>query len=200
MIEGRNLHKSFGSTVAVRDISFTARHGQITGLLGENGARKTTTLALVCGLHQADAGAIQVGSDDATPIERRRRVGALLDHKGLYDRLTARENIAYFGRLHGMARGTLSTRTDAVLSELGLERIANRRTAGFSQSERMKVRWGARSFTRRVTCSWTNRRTGSIFRPFTASVTCSAACGTKVAASSFPATCSRRFARSVTTW
>jgi len=142
MIEVRNLRKSFGSSVAVRDISFTATDGHITGLLGENGAGKTTTLALICGLHRADAGAIQVGSDDTTPIERRRRVGALLDHKGLYDRLTARENIAYFGRLHGMAPATLSTRTDAVLSELGLERIANRRTAGFSQGERMKVALG----------------------------------------------------------
>ena len=139
MIEVTNLSKRFGATVAVRDISFTARDGHITGLLGENGAGKTTTLALICGLLQADGGSVRVGSDNATAIERRRSVGALLDHKGLYDRLTARENIAYFGRLHAMPSSTLAPCIDTVLAELGLERIADRRTAGFSQGERMKV-------------------------------------------------------------
>jgi sodium transport system ATP-binding protein len=104
MIEISRLRKSFGAVAAVRDVSFTAPDGQITGLLGENGAGKTTTLALTCGLLSPDAGAIRVGPDDCTPLERRRRVGALLDDKGLYERLTARENIEYFGRLHGMSR------------------------------------------------------------------------------------------------
>jgi sodium transport system ATP-binding protein len=139
MIEVRKLRKSFGSVPAVRDISFSAPDGLITGLLGENGAGKTTTLALICGLIQADEGSIRVGSDIGTAMERRRGVGALLDHKGLYDRLTARENIEYFGRLHGVSPATLSTRVDALLSQLGLERIGERRTAGFSQGERMKV-------------------------------------------------------------
>jgi sodium transport system ATP-binding protein len=142
MIEVRHLRKSFGSIRAVRGISFTAPDGHITGLLGENGAGKTTTLALICGLVQGDEGSVRVGSEDGTPIECRRRVGALLDHKGLYDRLTARENIEYFGRLHGLAPATLSTRVDAVLRQLGLEQIADRRTAGFSQGERMKVALG----------------------------------------------------------
>lgn len=142
MIQVRHLRKCFGSVAALRGISFSAPDGLITGLLGENGAGKTTTLALTCGLMQADEGSIQVGPDDSTPIERRRRVGALLDHKGLYDRLTARENIAYFGRLHGMSSDALSARVEEVLSRLSLERIADRRTAGFSQGERMKVALG----------------------------------------------------------
>ena len=142
MIEVRHLRKSFGSIPAVRDISFTAPDGHITGLLGENGAGKTTTLTLICGLVQGDEGSVRVGSEDGTPIECRRRVGALLDHKGLYDRLTAGENIENLGRLHGLAPATLSTRVDAVLRQLGLERIADRRTAGFSQGERMKVALG----------------------------------------------------------
>jgi sodium transport system ATP-binding protein len=141
MIEVRHLRKTFGSIPAV-DISFTAPDGHITGLLGENGAGKTTTLALICGLVQGDEGSVRVGSEDGTPIECRRRVGALLDHKGLYDRLTARENIEYFGRLHSLAPATLSPRVDAALRQLGLERIADRRTAGFSQGERMKVALG----------------------------------------------------------
>jgi sodium transport system ATP-binding protein len=142
MIEVSRLRKSFGAVAAVRDVSFRAPDGRITGLLGENGAGKTTTLALTCGLLQADAGSIRVGPDRAAPIDCRRRVGALLDHRGLYDRLTARENIQYFGRLHGVSGTALTERVNAVLQELGLNRIADRRTAGFSQGERMKVALG----------------------------------------------------------
>ena len=131
-----------GSVPAVREVSFTARDGAITGILGENGAGKTTTLALICGLLRPDDGSIEVGAGESTPIERRRRVGALLDHKGLYERLTARENITYFGQLHGMSSASLASRVQDVLVQLGLDRIADRRTAGFSQGERMKVALG----------------------------------------------------------
>jgi|SRR5262245_17886789 len=142
MIVVKNLRKAFGPVRAVSDVSFTAPDGIITGVLGENGAGKTTTLALVCGLLRPDGGTIEVGAGECTPIERRRRVGALLDHKGLYERLTARENIAYFGRLHGVPAGALPSRVQQVLDRLGLERIADRRTGGFSQGERMKVALG----------------------------------------------------------
>jgi sodium transport system ATP-binding protein len=142
VIEIRHLKKSYGSVAALRGISFTALNGTITGLVGENGAGKTTTLALTCGLIQPDEGVVQVGPGDPTPIERRRRIGALLDHRGLYDRLTARENITYFGRLHGLPPQMASQRVDAVIGQLGLEAIADRRTAGFSQGERMKVALG----------------------------------------------------------
>ena len=142
MIVIRHLHKSFGAVTAVREVSLTAADGRITGLLGENGAGKTTTLALTCGLIPPDGGSIQVGPDSGSPFDRRRRIGALLDHKGLYDRLTARENIEYFGRLHGMSGQTLTERVETVLHELGLQSIADRRTGGFSQGERMKVALG----------------------------------------------------------
>ena len=142
MIQVEQLSKSFGHIHAVRDISFTAPDGAITGILGENGAGKTTTLGVICGLVRADRGSIRVGPGDSTPIERRRRLGALLDHKGLYERLTARENIAYFGRLQGIPRGALNARVQDVLTQLGLDRVADRRTAGFSQGERMKVALG----------------------------------------------------------
>lgn len=142
MIQVEQLSKSFGHVHAVRDISFTAPDGAITGILGENGAGKTTTLGVICGLVRADRGSIRVGPGDSTPIERRRRLGALLDHKGLYERLTARENIAYFGRLQGIPRGALNARVQDVLTQLGLDRVADRRTAGFSQGERMKVALG----------------------------------------------------------
>jgi len=142
MIDVRQLRKRFGSVTAVSDVSFTAPNGRITGILGENGAGKTTTLALICGLLRPDGGSIQVGPGDHTPLARRRRVGALLDHKELYDRLTVRENIAYFGRLHGISPPDLHTRVQGVVSQLGLDRIADRRLAGFSQGERMKVALG----------------------------------------------------------
>ncbi|HEX2442503.1 MAG TPA: ATP-binding cassette domain-containing protein [Vicinamibacterales bacterium] len=142
MIEVRNLRKAFGPVRAVSDVSFRASNGRITGILGENGAGKTTTLALICGLLRPDEGWVRVGPDDSSPIERRRRLGALLDHKGLYDRLTARENIAYFGRLQGVLPCLLERRVEDVLARLDLARVADRRVAGFSQGERMKVALG----------------------------------------------------------
>jgi sodium transport system ATP-binding protein len=139
MIDVRNVHKRFGTVAAVRGVSFTAPDGCITGLLGRNGAGKTTTLAMTCGLLRPDQGDIEVGSASGHPIARRRQVGAMLDHKGLYERLTARENIVYFGALHGLSSTSLDDRVQDVLSQLGLEDVADRRVAGFSQGERMKV-------------------------------------------------------------
>jgi sodium transport system ATP-binding protein len=139
MIDVRNVHKRFGTVAAVRGVSFTAPDGCITGLLGRNGAGKTTTLAMTCGLLHPDQGDIEVGSASGHPIARRRQVGAMLDHKGLYERLTARENIVYFGALHGLSSTSLDDRVQDVLSQLGLEDVADRRVAGFSQGERMKV-------------------------------------------------------------
>ena len=139
MIQVSHLRKSFGGVDAVRDVSFTAPNGCITGILGENGAGKTTTLALICGLMPADGGSVHVGPESGNTLERRRHIGALLDHKGLYERLTARENIEYFGRLQGISPKVLELRVGDVVQQLGFERIADRRIAGFSQGERMKV-------------------------------------------------------------
>jgi sodium transport system ATP-binding protein len=141
MIEVRNLQKNFGSVRAVTDVSFTAPDGTITGILGRNGAGKTTTLAMICGLVTPDRGSVAVGPS-VTGSERRRHIGALLDHKGLYDRLTARENIAYFGELHGLIGARLNGCVQEVVDQLGLERVADRPAAGFSQGERMKVALG----------------------------------------------------------
>ena len=141
MIETRNLKKSFGPVQAVRDLSFSALDGSITGLLGSNGAGKTTTLRMICGVLQPDGGSVRV--DDITPSADPRalqsRVGALLDHMGIYPRLTTRENLAYFGELRGIPPDQLAQRVGQVLAQLGLESIADRRTAGFSQGERMKT-------------------------------------------------------------
>jgi sodium transport system ATP-binding protein len=134
MIKVQGLNKSFGKRAAVKDLSFEAPDGSITGLLGSNGAGKTTTLRMICGVLQPDSGSIAGGD--------RRRLGALLDHTGIYSRLTVRENLRYFGELRSMPRESLSGRIESVLSILSLESIADRRTAGFSQGEHMKTALG----------------------------------------------------------
>ena len=139
MIEVSDLHMQFGSVHALTGVSFVARDGAITGLLGENGAGKTTTLNIVSGLHQPMRGSVLLDGTAASPLERRRHVGALLDHKGLYTRLTARENVEYFGALRGFSGGDLSRRVERAMAIVGIESLASRPTHGFSQGERMKV-------------------------------------------------------------
>ena len=141
MIEVRDLHKAFGKVVAVDGASFTARDGEITGLLGPNGAGKTTTLRCLYTLMQPDAGAVAVDGIDAVgdPVAVRRRLGVLPDARGLYKRLTARENIAYFGRLHGLDDATIRTRSAATIAALDMGGFADRATEGFSQGQRVKT-------------------------------------------------------------
>ena len=141
MIEVRDLHKAFGKVIAVDGATFSARDGEITGLLGPNGAGKTTTLRCLYTLMRPDGGSVVVDGFDAAvdPIAVRRRLGVLPDARGLYKRLTARENIAYFGRLHGLDSATIRTRSDAAIAALDMGDIAERRTEGFSQGQRVKT-------------------------------------------------------------
>jgi sodium transport system ATP-binding protein len=149
MIEARHLAKSFSARVqrrrtqvaAVVNVSFDAPDGTITALLGPNGAGKTTTLRMVGTLVEADAGSITVGGIDVRRNARgvRAQLGMLSDARGLYARLTARENIAYYGDLRGIGRTSLQERL-AMLSELlDMAPLLDRRTEGFSTGERMKV-------------------------------------------------------------
>ena len=141
MIEVRNLHKAFGTVKAVDGVSFTARDGEITGLLGPNGAGKTTTLRMLYTLMAPDRGQVLVDGIDAAadPLAVRRRLGVLPDARGLYKRLTARENIAYFARLHGIAEAELHARREALVDALEMRDILDRRTEGFSQGQRVKT-------------------------------------------------------------
>jgi len=141
MIEIQQLHKRFGHVTAVNGLSFTASDGAITGLLGANGAGKTTALGMICGLLAPDSGAVSVGGA-SSGRDRRSLIGALLDHQGLYPRLTARENIAYFGELQGLSRPALGRRVRELVSALGLDELADRRVEGFSRGERLKVALG----------------------------------------------------------
>lgn len=141
MIEVKDLHKAFGAVKAVDGVSFAARDGQITGLLGPNGAGKTTTLRMLYTLMKPERGQILVDGIDAAadPLAVRRQLGVLPDARGLYKRLTARENIDYFARLHGLPESELAPRREALVKALEMEEIADRRTEGFSQGQRVKT-------------------------------------------------------------
>jgi len=144
MIAVAGLQKAFGKAREVRavnGVTFEAPDGEITGLLGPNGAGKTTLLRMIATLVVPDSGRASVGGRDVVSdrYEVRRRIGVLSDARGLYPRLTARENVRYFGQLHGLGGTSLEARIDALLATLGLTSLADRRTAGFSQVEKMKV-------------------------------------------------------------
>jgi sodium transport system ATP-binding protein len=144
MIAVDRLVKCFGKQhqiVAVDGASFQAADGAITGLLGPNGAGKTTLLRMLATLIAPDSGTATVdGLDVANDRYRvREGIGVLSDARGLYARLTARENVRYYGRLHGLDGAALDARIDDLFAGLGLGALADRRTQGFSQGERMKV-------------------------------------------------------------
>ena len=141
VIEVRDLHKAFGVVKAVDGVSFMARDGEITGLLGPNGAGKTTTLRMLYTLMTPDRGQVLVDGIDASvdALAVRRQLGVLPDARGLYKRLTARENIDYFGRLHGLPEDLLKARREALIQSLEMGDIGDRRTEGFSQGQRVKT-------------------------------------------------------------
>ncbi len=141
MIETHDLAKRFGAVEAVKQVTFSAPDGSITGLLGPNGAGKTTTLRMVGTLVTPTQGVARVDGIDcaADPLAVRARIGVLSDARGIYARLTARENIAYYGELRGMSREAVGAAVDRLAELLDLTALLDRRTDGFSQGERMKV-------------------------------------------------------------
>jgi sodium transport system ATP-binding protein len=141
MIKVSNLHKSFGEVKAVQGISFDVRDGEITGLLGPNGAGKTTTLRMLYSLLPPDEGEIRIDGLDPTKdaMAIKRTLGVVPDSRGLYTRMSARENIAYYGKLHGMSGQDINTRIEELVETLDMADFIERRTEGFSQGQRVKV-------------------------------------------------------------
>jgi sodium transport system ATP-binding protein len=149
MIEVIQLAKSFVSgsgrrrmrVPAVVDVSFRARDGAITALLGPNGAGKTTTLRVLATLMRPDAGQARLGGVDVTqdPQAVRARTGVLSDARGLYVRLTARENIDYYARLRSVPAAEAARRLGELAELLDMGALLDRRVDGFSTGERMKV-------------------------------------------------------------
>jgi len=141
VIEARALAKRFNGVQAVREVSFRAPNGEITGLLGPNGAGKTTTLRMISTLVVPTAGEALVDgiNSAANALAVRARIGMLSDARGLYGRLTARENIAYYGELRGMEKKKIDAAIGRLSDMLDLGALLPRRTDGFSQGEKMKV-------------------------------------------------------------
>lgn len=141
MIKVTDLNKRFGKVQAIQSVSFTAPDGRITGLLGPNGAGKSTTLRILATLLRPDSGDALVDGQSVlnNPIEVKRRMGVLSHASGLYPQLTARENIVYFGELHGLDRATANERVKELSRLLELDEFLERKAKGFSQGQRLKT-------------------------------------------------------------
>ncbi|MDK2372691.1 MAG: ABC transporter ATP-binding protein [Candidatus Korarchaeota archaeon] len=121
-VEAISLTKAFGDLLAVRELSFKVEEGTIFGLLGPNGAGKTTTLRMIYGVLKPTSGTAKVMGVDVreNPIEAKRKMGVLPEDTGVYPRLTAEENLVYFGKLRGMDEGRLRKRIKELLEILSL--------------------------------------------------------------------------------
>jgi sodium transport system ATP-binding protein len=141
MIKVDNLSKSFKDVKAMDGVSFEAVDGEITGLLGPNGAGKTTCLRTIYGLLKADSGMASIDGINASidPLNARKRIGIFPDKFGLYPRLTAREQIAYFAEIHGLYKDERDEAVEKAIELLEMKALADRKTEGFSQGQRMKV-------------------------------------------------------------
>lgn len=141
VIEASGLTKVYGRHVAVDRLNLAIREGEVFGLLGPNGAGKTTTILMIMGLTDVTAGRIRVlGLDPARqPLAVKRHIGYMPDSVGFYEGLTARENLAYTGRLAGLDRPTLDRRIAEVLERVGLAKVAGQRVRTFSRGMRQRL-------------------------------------------------------------
>lgn len=141
MISVQNIEKTYGDVFAVRDVSFTAKDGEITTLLGANGSGKTTTLRCVAGLIKPTKGDAFIDNIavSKSPIKARERLGFVADEFGLYGRMTAREHLIYFAGFHNLFGAEAEAAAEKTIQILHMGEIADRRTEGFSLGERAKV-------------------------------------------------------------
>lgn len=142
MLEVQGLTKKFKKKVVVDNLSFKAEPGEILGLLGENGAGKTTTLRMISTMLQITSGDIKVNGFDVKkePDKVRKEIGILFGGDvGLYDRLTARENIKYFANLYGMSDEEANKKIDELAREFGMIEYINDKVGKFSRGMKQKV-------------------------------------------------------------
>ncbi len=141
MITATSLTKRYGRVTAVGDVTFSCAAGTVTGFLGRNGAGKSTTLRMLYAVLVPDAGDALIDGHSAvrTPQDAARHLGVLTHGAGIYPNLTARENILYFGALHGLARAAARTRAQQLIELLEMQEFAERRAKGFSQGQRLKT-------------------------------------------------------------
>ena len=145
MLEVVALHKRYGDTVAVEEVSFTAQPGEMVGLLGPNGAGKTTTVSMIAGLLAPDCGVVRIEggvvSGETDPVKH--RIGFVPQDIGLHDELSARENLAFFGALYGLRGAPLARAMDAALEVAGLTARAKDRTGTFSGGMKRRLNLAA---------------------------------------------------------
>jgi sodium transport system ATP-binding protein len=141
VIEANQLSKRFGAVTAVRDVSLRAGDGRITGLLGPNGAGKSTTLRILYTVLKPDSGDAFIDGTSVvrSPLEARRNIGVLPHSAGVYQHLTARENVVYYGALHGLSRAERETRADELVALLEMQDFADRPARKLSQGQKMKT-------------------------------------------------------------
>ncbi|MEM7217881.1 MAG: ATP-binding cassette domain-containing protein [Pseudomonadota bacterium] len=141
MIEASGLRRTFGKVVAVDDVSFRAEDGRVTALLGPNGAGKSTTLRILYTMIDPTGGSARVNGIDtvADPLGVRRVLGVLPHNAGIYQRLTARENVRYFGRLNDLTDDQIDERIEGLADLLDMRSFLDRRAKGFSQGQRLKT-------------------------------------------------------------
>lgn len=142
MLEVKKLTKIFGDITAVNNISFSVGKGEVFGLLGENGAGKTTTLRLLATMLKPTSGTAVLGGYDLIkePDKVRRTIGILFGgESGLYDRLTAAENIAYFGELNNMSKSEVKERIEYLTKAFSMEEYIDRKAGKFSKGMKQKV-------------------------------------------------------------
>ncbi len=142
MIRLDNLTKKFGDFVAVDNLSLDVKEGEIIGLLGENGAGKTTTLRMLATMLKPTSGSALIdGFDTVNQDEKvRESIGILFGGEtGLYDRLTARENIEYFGKLYDMPKDKLENQIKIIIEALDMKEYIDKRVANFSKGMKQKT-------------------------------------------------------------
>ncbi|HJP71562.1 MAG TPA: ABC transporter ATP-binding protein [Candidatus Limnocylindria bacterium] len=141
MITATGLEKRFRALTAVHELSFSVGDGEIFGILGPNGAGKTTTVRMLSGLIAPSDGTAQINGMELGPDSQRIRAitGILTESPGLHDKLTARQNLGYYGRLYGLRGASLRRAVDRYLGVVGMSDAADRRVGGFSKGMRQKI-------------------------------------------------------------
>ncbi|MBV8118893.1 MAG: ABC transporter ATP-binding protein [Alphaproteobacteria bacterium] len=140
-IRAEGLTKRYGPVLAVDHIDLVVERGEIVGILGPNGSGKTTTILMLLGLTEPSGGQAEVAGFNPLrqPLEVKRRVGYLPDTVGFYDGLSARDNLAYTGRLAGLSRREIDNRFEKAMIRVGLPDVGRERVATFSRGMRQRL-------------------------------------------------------------